>query len=96
MESGSAAVGSCAAGGIDLVLMDIQMPGMDGYEATRLIRQAEQEGGRERVPIVAVTAQPRRQIHPSSCIHCLPRRKLVSMPCSQELMTSWPSHPDPR
>jgi CheY-like chemotaxis protein len=38
----------------DLVFMDCQMPGMDGYAATRAIREAE--GSRRRVPIVAFTA----------------------------------------
>jgi len=61
VESGQAAIERCAAGGIDLVLMDIQMPGMDGYEATRSIRQAEQNGARGRVPIVAVTAHAMRE-----------------------------------
>ncbi len=39
----------------DLVLMDIQLPGMDGFEATRAIRQEEKENGCH-TPIVAMTA----------------------------------------
>jgi PAS domain S-box-containing protein len=40
----------------DLILMDIQMPLMDGYEAVRAIREIEAKEGRRPVPIVALTA----------------------------------------
>ena len=43
-------------GAYDLILMDIQMPVMDGIDSARAIRAAELESGRPRTPIVALTA----------------------------------------
>ena len=55
-ENGAIAVQKFTAGRYDLVLMDMQMPVMDGYDATRAIRQWEQQQGRAATPIVALTA----------------------------------------
>jgi signal transduction histidine kinase/CheY-like chemotaxis protein len=56
VADGEAAVAVYQEGGFDLVLMDIQMPGMDGVEATRQIRQYERQMRRGHTPILALTA----------------------------------------
>ena len=57
---GSAAVAACAAERFDVVLMDLQMPKMDGYAATAAIRRRETEEGAGRTPILALTARASR------------------------------------
>ena len=52
VNDGAAAVEAVSTGGYDLVLMDCQMPVMDGFAATRLIRQSVQRN----IPIIALTA----------------------------------------
>jgi len=55
-EHGGIAVEKFRMGSYDLILMDVEMPEVDGYTATRLIRQHEQASGAPATPILALTA----------------------------------------
>jgi PAS domain S-box-containing protein len=55
-ENGRDALAALDRESFDLVLMDVQMPEMDGFEATGAIRQRESENGGGHLPIVALTA----------------------------------------
>ena len=56
VDGGSDALASCQADPPDLVLMDLQMPGMDGLEATRRLLALQREGHWPGAPILALTA----------------------------------------
>ena len=58
---GAQAVEAFTAGAFDLILMDMQMPVMDGLTATRAIRAAERSAGRPRTPLIMLSANAMAQ-----------------------------------
>ncbi len=61
VEDGKAAVEAVESRDLDLVLMDLQMPVMDGLSATRAIRASEADRGLPRLPIVVLSANVMRE-----------------------------------
>ena len=57
VDDGGAAVLACAAEDYDAVLMDVMMPGVDGYQATEFIRDHERSMGLAPVPIIGLSAR---------------------------------------
>ncbi len=55
VSNGKQAIDALSQGEFDLILMDVQMPEMDGFQATQAIRELEQDTG-EHIPIIAMTA----------------------------------------
>jgi len=70
-EDGQQAIDKFIAGNFDVVLMDIQMPIVDGYEATTAIRGWERKNNLPRTPIVALTASALEEaVHRSKAAGC--------------------------
>jgi len=77
-DGGEAAIAAAAKGGYDLILMDVNMPGMDGLEATRRIRALPQpQAG---VPVVALTADV--MTHHQAAYHAAGMNGFVPKPFS--------------
>jgi two-component system sensor histidine kinase/response regulator len=55
-NTGQEAINALGRGRFDIVLMDVQMPELDGLSATRHIREREQQTGSRHMPIIAMTA----------------------------------------
>lgn len=60
VESGSRAIEALSAGEYDLVLMDCQMPGMDGFATTEMIRRPDSTVKNHAIPVIAMTASAMR------------------------------------
>lgn len=71
VANGREAVDRYAAEPPDLIFMDLEMPVLDGYEATRAIRVLERQRGGPPIPILALTAhalpEHRRRCHEAGC-----------------------------
>lgn len=61
-DDGAAALDASAMQDFDLILMDLQMPALDGLEATRRLREREGRTGRARTPVVAVTGRAEGEV----------------------------------
>ncbi|MDH4252618.1 MAG: response regulator, partial [Nitrospira sp.] len=90
-QNGREAVDQAQTTTYDLILMDCQMPELDGFEATRLIREWEQSNSRSSTPIVALTAHAT----PGDREQCLAAgmNEYISKPFSMDdlraVLTSW-------
>lgn len=88
---GAAALRLWEAGEYCLLLTDLHMPNVDGYDLTKAVRQAESAGTRGRLPIVALTANAIR----GEAQHCLAigmddyATKPVQLPRLQALLDQW-------
>ena len=61
VENGLQALDEYKSGNFDIVLMDVHMPEMDGYEATKAIRSFERETNQTPVPVLALTANAMKE-----------------------------------
>jgi CheY-like chemotaxis protein len=86
VENGLEAVAAWENGVWDVILMDIQMPRMDGLAAARAIRAREAELGRPATPIIAVTANA--MTHQVEAYRAAGMAQVVSKPINVEALFS--------
>ncbi len=94
-DNGVRALEKLESEAFDLVIMDIQMPVMDGYETTRRLRALERERGRPRVPVMALTAnampQDREACEAAGMDDFIPKPFRVDV--LQEVLGRWLARP---
>ncbi|THD61022.1 ATP-binding protein [Phenylobacterium sp.] len=84
VENGQEALDAWEDGEWDVILMDVQMPQMDGQTATRRIRAREAELGRAPTPIIAITANA--MIHQVASYRAAGMNEVVSKPINVEAL----------
>ena len=82
VENGALAVEAAAADRFDIILMDVQMPVLDGLSATRRIREFELAGHHPRTPIISLTA------------NAMPEDVRLSLDAGSDLHLAKPIRPD--
>lgn len=90
VESGQEAIDTAISQSFDLILMDIQMPVMDGLETTRQLRQLEDQIGR--VPVIALTAnvlESQRAEYIAAGMDGVVGKPIVPAHLIQEIMRLW-------
>jgi len=85
-SGGEQALQRLASEHYDMVFMDCMMPGIDGYEVTRRVRQREQASGAGHVPIVALTANAASESPSLSRVAGMDDH--MSKPCSIESLAA--------
>ncbi|MCG7587645.1 response regulator, partial [Photobacterium sp. OFAV2-7] len=83
-DNGQVAIAKYRKGHFDLIFMDCQMPVLDGFKATRAIRELESEG--QRIPIIALTANVVKE-EKDKCFNA-GMDDFVSKPVSQQMLAN--------
>jgi signal transduction histidine kinase/DNA-binding response OmpR family regulator len=97
-ENGEMAVEAFSEGDFDVVLMDISMPVMDGFEATREIRALEKRKGLHHTPVICLTAH----VNANQKDQCLAQGmddylgKPIRKDALKDMLARWTANPDPR
>jgi CheY-like chemotaxis protein len=61
VPDGASAIQTWSAGNVDVILMDVKLPDMDGIEVTRRIRAAEKSSQRRHTPVIAFSAMTSKE-----------------------------------
>ena len=98
VDTGLAAVKKVKEQDFDLILMDCDMPEMNGFDATRAIRNWEQETGHKATPIIALTAHIMDE-HKERSLQCGMNAHLakpIEMNELRDLLLRWTAQPQPQ